>query len=337
MLGIFFSILAAATFAFNATAARRAVLSGRVIQGLMITVPMGVPLFALLALAVGELQFALEMPVAAMGFFAAAGVVHYVIGRYFNYSAGALIGTNLATPIMQAEVLVTLVLAIVVLGEQLSALRLIGIVLVLLGPLLVFQREGAVSALRSAHLQPEGEAKAADAGGFKPRYLEGYTASALGTLAYGVSPILMGLGLAHTGGTGAIAGGLISYVAGTLAIAALLAIRRPSRQTFAIHPTAVRWFLLAGFFVFVSHACRFAALLFVPVSVMTTLQRLSSLFRIYFAWIINREHEVFDGGVIVATVVSMIGAIALSISTDVFLSLAAWPAWLESLARWRWP
>ena len=39
----------------------------------------------------------------------------------------------------------------------------------------------------------------------------------------------------------------------------------------------------------------------------------------------------------IATVVSMIGAIALSISTDLFLSLADWPEWLVRLARLRWP
>jgi hypothetical protein len=70
---------------------------------------------------------------------------------------------------------------------------------------------------------------------------------------------------------------------------------------------------------------------------MTTLQRLSSIFRIYFAWIINRDHEVFDRSVIVATVVSMLGAIALSMSTDLFLSLADWPEWLVRIARMRWP
>jgi uncharacterized membrane protein len=159
----------------------------------------------------------------------------------------------------------------------------------------------------------------------------------LGAVAYGFSPIFIGLGLRASGGTGYIAGGVVSYAAAAVLVGLILVLTRPPAGTYRINRRAVTWFLLAGFFVFVSHACRYGALAFVPVSVMTTLQRLSSIFRIYFAWIINRDHEGFDSSVILATVVSMLGAIALSMSTDLFLSLADWPEWLVRFARMRWP
>lgn len=330
MLGVIFSILCAATFALNATAARRAVLSGTVVQGLMVTVPLGVPLFAALVAAVGQWGLLSRFPLEAYAWFAAAGIVHFVIGRYGNYSSSAAIGTNLAAPILQSEVIITLVLAMVLLGESLTPLRATGIALIMIGPSLIGKRDEGNKAAPSA---AAGTTPAKSS--FQPRYAEGYAYALLAAVAYGCSPIFIGLGLKAAGGTGVIAGGLISYVAATLAVGVILLMMPAS--TFRLNRTALGWFAFAGLFVFLSQAFRYAAMGLAPVSVVTALQRLSSLFRIYFGWIINRDHEVFDPSVMVATVVSMGGAIALSISTDLFLSLADWPDWLVRLAKLRWP
>ena len=332
MLGIIFSILAAATFALNAAAARRAVLSGTVLQGLMVTVPLGVPLFLILVLLTGESRLVLAMPMEAYLWFAAAGVVHFVIGRYGNYAAGRAIGANLTSPILQCDVLIALALAMYLLGESLTPLRAIGILLVLIGPGLVANRDTSMPASAGAAAAAE-PAKPV----FEPRYAEGYAYATLAAVCYGLSPILIGLGLKAAGGTGALAGGLVSYVAAALAVAVVLLVVRPSKSTSQIDRQALRWFLFAGSIVFCSQAFRYAALAFAPASVVTALQRLSSIFRIYASWIINPHHEVFDRSVIAATVVSMIGAMALSISTEFFLSLAPWPDWLVTLARWQWP
>ena len=94
--------------------------------------------------------------------------------------------------------------------------------------------------------------------------------------------------------------------------------------------------MLAGVCVCLSHVFRYAAMAIAPVSVVTALQRLSSIIRIYVGWLINREHEVFDNSVILATVVATAGAIVLSLSDEMFLGLAPWPEWIIRLVRWRW-
>jgi len=334
LLGVTFSILSAATFALNATAARRAVLSGTVVQGLMVTVPLGVPLFAALVLAVGEWRLLGLFPLEASAWFAAAGIVHFVIGRYGNYASSAAIGTNLAAPILQAEVIITLVLAMVLLGESLTPLRALGIALIMIGPGLIGRRDDGKKAAVAGAGSPTNEPTAPKSA-FKPRYAEGYAYATLAAIAYGCSPICIGMGLKAAGGAGVIAGGLISYVAATLAVGIVLLIVPAS--TFRLTRSALGWFSFAGVLVFMSQAFRYAAMGIAPVSVVTALQRLSSLFRIYFGWLMNRDHEVFDPSVLLATVVSMAGAIALSISTDLFLSLADWPYWLVRLALLTWP
>ena len=51
MLGATLALLSAIAFGMNNAAARRGVITGSVLQGLAVTVPIGVPLFALLCLA----------------------------------------------------------------------------------------------------------------------------------------------------------------------------------------------------------------------------------------------------------------------------------------------
>ena len=55
MLGGFIALLSAATFAFNNASVRRGVLTGSVLQAMAITVPIGLPISFLVALATGSL------------------------------------------------------------------------------------------------------------------------------------------------------------------------------------------------------------------------------------------------------------------------------------------
>jgi uncharacterized membrane protein len=335
LLGSFLALLAAATFALNAATARRAVLRASVLQGLAITVPLGVPLFLLVAWAFGEAARLASLSGEAVLWFAAAGVVHFVFGRYCNYRAAKAIGANLSAPIMQTDILLSLTLAIVVLGETLTPLRMIGIVLVLVGPALVFPRGGGIMRAVGVAAAP-----AADTGSratFTPKYAEGYLFSLLCAAGFGTSPILISIGLEKAGPGSSLIGGFISYAAGALVIAGALLASGQVRHVLAIEREPAKWFTLTGLLVCLSQIFRYAALSLAPVSVVAPIQRLSNIFRIYASWIINPEHEVFDRSVILATVVSLVGAALLSVSTEAVLAAVPLPEWLVAVARWRWP
>jgi uncharacterized membrane protein len=100
---------------------------------------------------------------------------------------------------------------------------------------------------------------------------------------------------------------------------------------------AAKWFVVSGLFVCGAQMLRYMALAVAPVSVVTPIQRLSVVFRFYVAKIFNPHHEVFGGRVIIATIVSLIGALALSVSTDLVQSVLPLPGWAVSALNWRWP
>ena len=81
----------------------------------------------------------------------------------------------------------------------------------------------------------------------------------------------------------------------------------------------------------------FMALAVAPVTVVAPINRLTIVFRLYFSRMLNPQHEVFGGKVVVGTVVSLAGAVILSLSTDLLASLLRLPEPVLAILKWHWP
>lgn len=325
MLGGFLALLAAITFALNNAAFRRGALTGTVAQGMAISLALGVVLFVAATFLTGAWNAVFAFPAKSFWLLCAAGILHFAWGRYCNFRATKAMGANLVGPPQQVSIVVSLVLAIVVLGEALTPLRILGILLVVLGPAVSLRA-------RKATLGPDAAKPA-----FKPDYAEGYTFALLSATGFGASPILVRTALEGGGVVESIAGGLIAYVAAALLMT--LALFRPGfvSHVSAVGPVSRNWFSISGVLVCLSQMAGYMALAVAPVSVVTPIQRLSLVFRVFANSALNREHEVIDGRVWAATGIGLLGAFALSISTDFVLELLWLPEWLEQAARWQWP
>lgn len=172
---------------------------------------------------------------------------------------------------------------------------------------------------------------------FQPNYAEGYLFALLSSTGYGISPVLVRLALEDQGLQASLAGALISYAAAALAFALILLLPGQWRHVRALDPGAAKWFAISGVCVCLAQMLRYMALSLAPVSVVTPIQRLSLVFRLYFSRIINPEHELFGGRIAAATVVSLLGALALSVSTDVVQAALPLPDWATTVLNWRWP
>jgi drug/metabolite transporter (DMT)-like permease len=322
VLGICLAALSAATFAFNNASARRGVLTGSVLQGLAITVPIGVPIFFLAALATGNLGTLARYSGEAIGLLTLAGVLHFVLGRYGNFRAAQAIGTNLSAPVIQLGLAVTLTLAVLVLKEALTPLRILGIALLALGPALM--RNGA-------------DAGSAAALKFRPRFAEGYAFALLAAAAYGVSPILVRLALISGDLGSGLVGGLVSYGAATLAVALLMLWPGQLRHTLAIAPESLKWFGYSGVSVCIAQMFVYMAFTVAPISVIMPILQLHLALRVLFSRMLNPHHEIFGGRMLFGTALSLLGALAISLDTEFFLALIPLPEPLAAFARWHWP
>jgi len=321
VLGGMLALLSAVTFAITNAAVRRGVLSGSPVQATTLSIPVGVPVF-LLALGLGGgFDVFGQLPRASVIAFAVTGITHFIIGRYANYRAIGAIGTNLAGPVMQFNLVVSLILAILFLGETLTLSRIIGILLIFTGPAVV-SREGARRA-RYAIAAAE----------FKPRMLEGYVFAGLSALCYGMSPVLLRFAGGGRGLDAVLAGGVISASTGSVAILLLLVAPGHWREVRGVGPEALKWFLFSGVMVYVSQIFYYMAIALAPVTIVAPVSALSNIFRIHASRWLNPRHEIFGPQVLVATAVSFLGVVVLSISAEMLPLPAAWSA----LLQWHWP
>ena len=327
MLGVVLAALSAATFAFNNASARRGVLTGSVAQALAITVPIGVPIFFVAALTTGYLGVLSHFSGEAIGLLALAGVLHFVVGRYGNFRAAQAIGANLSGPVIQLSLGVTLVLAVLVLKEAMTPLRILGIALLALAPALM--RNATAEAVAAPD---QGLPK------FQPRYAEGYAFSIMAAVVYGVTPLLIRLAIIGGDlGTG-VAGGLVSYLAATAAVALLLLLWPGQlRHALAVTPESLKWFTYSGISVSIAQMFIYMAYAIAPISVVTPILQLHLALRLIFARVLNPHHEIFGGRMVLGTFLSLLGAVALSLDIEHVLALVPLPPEIAAFARWHWP
>ena len=332
MIGGLLSLLSAVTFAYANASVRRGVLTGTVLQAVAISLPVALPFFIVAMLMTGGFQVLVEFSWTSLGLLVLAGVVHFAWARYCNYRATKAMGANLVAPVQQYSLVITLVLAVVWLGEALTPLRIIGIALVVIGPALTLSPNKNMTVAATLAVEPVNGVKP-----FDPNYAEGYFYALLSAVGFGISPILIGMAFERKGIAIGIAGGFVSYAAATVAIALPLLVPSQWRSFKAVDGESAKWFVISGIAVCFSQMFRYMAIAVAPVSVVTPIQRLSLVFRIYFGLMLNPRHEVFGDRVIWGTVISFTGAVVLSVTTDSVLQAIQFPAGIVSLLTWHWP
>jgi uncharacterized membrane protein len=277
-----------------------------------ITVPIGVPLALLAAWLSGQLFQFEELSLQGTFFLASAGILQYAWGRYWNYRATAALGSVGAGPIQQSQMWIAVLFAVLILGESLTKLKLLGMSLVFVSPLII-----AYSIRRQNRLRAESAGTITESGTkqgethFKPKLLIGYGSALLAALAYGISPVLIRSGLEETGL--GILGGLIAYSSATITFALISCIVpgqiRHLRQT---DRKSLSWYTLAGVLVYVAQTLYFTALSLAPVTVVAPIHQFSMVARVCAGYVINRKHEVFSPTVIFAVLLSLTGTIILA-------------------------
>jgi drug/metabolite transporter (DMT)-like permease len=322
MLGAFLAVLSAASFAATNAAGRRGVVTGTPAQGMVLSNPIGVLCFLVVAVLTAGIGRIGDFSAATTLWMAAVGVLHFVLGRYANLRANQSAGANLTAPVIQLNVVVTLVLAVLVLGEPCTVLQLVGGLIMLSGAFIARQQAPA----KVAAVAPV----------FSPRRAEGLLFALLAALAYGTSPIMTRTALQSSGPSSAIFGGLIAYGSATVAVTAMMLLS-PSlrRNVTSLRRDNIRWFLFSGVAVAVAQGFLYAALSVAPIMVVIPLLQLSLVFQLCLSMWLSPEHEVFGPKVVVGSVISLVGVCAVAIDTGLLLAALGLPDAVARPLRWQ--
>jgi drug/metabolite transporter (DMT)-like permease len=344
LLGVLYAALGALTFALNNVTMRRGVVTGSVLQGMALTVPIGGLSFLVMTIGFGELDQLLMFPVAALAWLACQGIVHFVIGRYCNYKSNQLMGVNLTAPVVQLQVPFAMMLAVVMLHERFTVLQAIGSALMLGGS---FITQGAGKGKRRAPAPPtaampipavllQGELAApAPKPSFQPRVFSGYIFGLGAAMCYGGSPLMARQAFLHAPGIGTAAGGCLAYTAATLFF--LLILLKPGSwaDIKSMKRENLPWFLSSAVLVAISQAFVYASLAVAPLMVVTPILQLSLVFRLFLSQLINRDHEVMNAAVLICAFTAVLGSILVSFDTDELTTLLDLPLSLADFLRYR--
>ena len=334
MLGALLSLVSAFSFSVNAIFVRRGMAGAgaTATQGAFITVLMGVPLGLLAVVITGQLFRFGEVSANGYLLLAAAGIVHFGIGRYCNYRAVGAIGAPRAITIQAVAIPYSVLMAIFLLGEQPTTLMLAGIGLILLGPAVMVERRRSPSSPSSGAAQrenvpseqtpsppapergqPETSApptSAPPASAMELRQVEGYTFALFAAAAYGTSPLLIRAALEDATRTAAI-GTFVAYFGAAAVLTASLALPGQRQLIGAINLRYMRLFGGAGVSVFLAQLFRFFALSLADVTVVNPLQRMSGVFTLVLTYLVNRSLERLDWRVVTGVMVSFVGSALL--------------------------
>ena len=344
MLGVLYAALGAFTFALNNVAMRRGVVTGSVLQGMALTVPIGGLTFLIMTVAFGELGQLAIFPTAALSWLVCQGIVHFVIGRYCNYRSNQLMGVNLTAPVVQLQVPFAMMLAVVTLHEKFTALQAIGSALMLGGSFIAQgnARENkkasapaptSITTVTSQEQLAVLEAKPKPT--FQPRVFSGYIFGLAAATCYGASPLMVRQAFLRAPSASTAAGGCLAYTAATLFFALILLKPGSWRDIKCMKRENVPWFLSSAVLVAVSQAFVYASLAVAPLMVVTPILQLSLVFRLFLSQWVNRDYEVMNTAVLIGAFGAVLGSILVALDTDELAPLLGLPPPLVDFLRYR--
>ena len=291
-LGLILSILAALGFALASVFVRRGtVRAGESFTAVSISVFLGTVLFLLFIMFTAKWNAFLSISWRGWLLLGAAGIMHLVAGRFFFYTSIRLIGANIALSIIQTSIFFSVILGVLLLGESITVLLVVGVLFLGFGAILI-----------STH-------KAEQA----PKvHIKGILAALGGAVLWGASGVLIKPAVAEV--SLPYVATFVSYLTASFVLAASLIHREQREQLMELKRESLLPVIIAGVFSSVGQLLRYTALGYSPVSIAQPLIASTSvLFTFSLSFLFNRNIEVFSLKVIVGTAAIIIGAILLSL------------------------
>ena len=315
IFGALLALASSFSFSVNSILIRRGLADAgaTAAQGAFITVLLGVPFGFAAVVVTGQILNFDQIPLNGYLMIAAAGIVHFCIGRYCNYRSIAAFGASRAVTVQAFAVPYSIVMAIVLLGERPTALMYVAIALILGSPLLMIDRgkRPAREAERTG-VPPAGAARSG-APAVEIRMVEGVVFSLLASVGYGTSPILIRAALEDATGVAAI-GTFVAYVGASVVLLVSLALPAQRHLIGAINFRYMRLFGSAGLSVFMAQLLRFFALALADVTIVDPLMRTVGVFTLILSYLVNRRLELITLGVVLSVLVSFAGSAMLVVA-----------------------
>ena len=302
MLGLVCAVMSAVAFAANDTALRRGILFASVYKSIIVTVPIGFPVFLLAITLTNSWSSFRTLDLAQFLFFGSAGIIHFIFGRYFGYKTIESLGATQAGPIVQLGLLISVFFAYHLFDEEITNIHIIAIFLIILAPMIILLGHEGDKFTRS---------------GIEMKYKAGLFWGLFCAICYGISPLLVKSGFSNYSLEITILAGFISYISAIFFLILIMTLMRVRiRDIIEMDKSALKWFTITGFMGSSAQLLRYIALGLIPISIVEPIHRTSVIFRVMFGFVINRNHEIINVRVLLGVALSIIGMYLLILQID---------------------
>ncbi len=297
MSGAPLALLSAACYGLNRVVVRRGVIKiSDPTVGVLISVPLSLPFFLLILIAIGRVHDIVSFPWQSYVWLSLAGVIHFVGGRSFGYAATQLLGANIGSIMGRVAPIAAVTLGISLLGEPLTGGIILGVLLIV----------GGVSVAGWKPKMPDHDGS--NPGSHLP--LKGILFGLGSGLCFGITPLFVKMGLHEP--YSPVAATFISYFAATIILITFLLSRGKRTILFGMGRSLFLLFFFAGLLTSVAQLSRYIALSISAVSIVSPLISTSPVFVLGFSFLFNRKLEAFNLAIIVGAIATVIGAIVLT-------------------------
>lgn len=289
--GVLFGVAAACGLAGQAFFIRLGTRRGRSNDALLVVIAVNVIIFIPLAIILVPSPTLSPRAVAA---FVAAGLVGTLLGRAFFYAGIKRVGASRAEPIKASMPLHATILAVIFLGEHVSGLQALGIILIAVG---------------IAAVSWEGSAADRKAGKSVPWV--GLLMPLLAAFFFGLEPVFASIGLVT--GTEVLVGLAIKSMAALVVVTGYLAARGTLPTPTDLPRRELQWYLLAGISSAVFLLMYYAGLNVSRVGIVVPIMQTSPLLVILGSALFFRRIETVTPKLVTAAVIIVAGSIVVTL------------------------
>ncbi len=308
MIGTLLGLGSAVGFAANSIITRRGVLRLGSNYIAVTSIFTGTLFFLLLLALTGHLFGLREIPWKALVFWVLAGVIHFALGRTWAYRSIQFIGSNRSNVVTSLNPVVTIVLALVILHEEVNTLMTLGIFFSIAGPLVVLLMEETVTAVNPVSGAIEG--KDVD----RSTLYKGFFYGAGAAVFWGSSAIFIKLALREGGGS-PIAGSFLAYLAASLVVGPSALVNPVTRrEILRKDASSVGVAIVCGLTAGVGQLLRYLALGYTSAILVSLLNRTIPFWVLILSFLFIRRYESFSRWVIIGNALLVVGTLLVLIS-----------------------
>jgi len=294
MIGLILALLAGFSHCLSSIFIRRGVYhSGESFSPIPISNFTGMVLFGLTILISGNVVQLTSLSWIGVSYLAAAGVLHFIVGRQLAYIGLRLIGANRTSPVVTCNVLVSALLGVFFLGEPLTVYLVLALFLVTVG---------VISISRA------GDSEVGREDMTKGSLTTGLVATLGAALCWGVSPVLVKMGLQEVNSP--VLATFISYTAAAIVAGVLLIHPKNSEKLRRLEWKSLIPIGTGAVTTSTAHILRYTALAYSPVSLVAPLIVSTQGLLIFpLSFLVNRRIEVFNHRIILGAIVVIVGVL----------------------------